>query len=117
MTQESKHLVRLWIWRGSAVFLIVVFFTVRALTRDRIPVRVATAAHVQLVNTISTNGRVEPEMNYELHSPIASAVKAVYVQPGDQVPSGKLLLVLDDVQARARLASAESGVKASQAAL
>jgi HlyD family secretion protein len=117
MTQESKHLVRLWIWRGSAVFLIVVFFTVRALTRDRIPVRVATAAHVQLVNTISTNGRVEPEMNYELHSPIASAIKAVYVQPGDQVPSGKLLLVLDDVQARARLASAESGVKASQAAL
>jgi HlyD family secretion protein len=117
MTQESKHLVRLWIWRGSAVFLIVVFFTVRALTRDRIPVRVATAAHVQLVNTISTNGRVEPEMNFELHSPIAAAVKAVYVQPGDQVAAGKLLLVLDDVQARARLASAESGVKAAQAAL
>ena len=69
------------------------------------------------VNTVSTNGRVEPEVNYEVHSPIATTVKAVYVQPGDRVPAGKLLMVLDDVQARARLASAESGVKAAQAAL
>jgi HlyD family secretion protein len=44
-------------------------------------------------------------------------VKAVYAQPGDQVPAGKLLLELDDTQARARLATAESGVKAAQAAL
>jgi HlyD family secretion protein len=117
MTQESKHSARLWIWRGSAVLLIVVFFTVRALTRDRIPIRVAAASYVQLVSTISTNGRVEPEMNYELHSPIAATVKALYVQPGDQVAAGKLLLVLDDVQARAREASAESGVKAAQAAM
>jgi HlyD family secretion protein len=117
MTQEIKHTTRLWIWRGSAVLLIIVFFTVRALTRDRLPIRVATAAHVQLVSTISTNGRVEPEVNYELHTPIATTVKAVYVQPGDQVAAGKLLLVLDDVQARARQATAESGVKAAQAAL
>jgi HlyD family secretion protein len=39
------------------------------------------------------------------------------VQPGDVVPAGKLLLVLDDTQARARVATAESGVKAAQAAL
>jgi HlyD family secretion protein len=117
MTQESKHSVRLWIWRGSAVLLIVVFFMVRSLTKDRLPVRVSAAAYVQLVSTISTNGRVEPEMNYELHSPIAATVKALYVQPGDQVAAGKLLLVMDDVQARAREASAESGVKAAQAAM
>jgi HlyD family secretion protein len=116
MTQERKQSARLWFWRGSAVLLIVVFFTVRALTRDRLQVRVAAAAHMQLVSTVSTNGRVEPEVNYELHSPIATTVKAVYVQPGDQVAAGKLLMVLDDLQARARLATAESGVKAAQAA-
>ncbi|MGA2349419.1 MAG: efflux RND transporter periplasmic adaptor subunit [Terracidiphilus sp.] len=70
-----------------------------------------------LVSTVSTNGRVEPEMNYEIHSPVSTTVKAVYVQPGDQVVAGKLLLLLDDVQARAREASAESGVKSAQAAL
>ncbi|HUD75426.1 MAG TPA: efflux RND transporter periplasmic adaptor subunit, partial [Terracidiphilus sp.] len=117
MTQERKQTVRLWFWRGSAVFLIVVFFTVRALTKDRLQVRVAEATHMQLVSTVSTNGRVEPEVKYELHSPIATIVKEVYVQPGDTVAAGKLLMVLDDLQVRAREASAESGVKAALAGL
>jgi HlyD family secretion protein len=97
--------------------LVIVFFAVRALTRDRLQVRVAEATHTQLVSTISTNGRVEPEVNYELHCPIATTVKEVYVRPGDQVAAGKLLMVLDDLQARARAASAESGVRAAQAGL
>jgi len=80
-------------------------------------VRVAAAAHMQLVSTVSTNGRVEPEVNYELHSPISTIVKEVYVQPGDVVAAGKLLMVLDDLQARAHLATAESGVRAAQAGL
>ena len=117
MNQDRKQTARLWFWRSSAVLLVVVFFAVRALTRDQLQVRVAAAADVQLVSTISTNGRVEPEMNYEVHSPIATTVKAVYVQPGDQVAAGKVLLVLDDVEARAREATAESGVRAAQAAL
>ena len=87
------------------------------MTRDRLEIHAYPAERVPLVSTISTNGRVEPEVNYEIHSPIATTVKAVYVQPGDVVAAGKLLMVLDDVQARARLASAESGVKAAQAAL
>jgi HlyD family secretion protein len=117
MTQESKPSARLWMYWGLAVLLIVVFFTVRSLTRDRLLVHAAPAARLALVSTISTNGRVEPEVNYEVHSPIATTVKAVYVQPGDQVAAGKLLLVLDEMQARAREAAAESGVKTAQAAL
>jgi HlyD family secretion protein len=117
MTQERKQSARLWFWRGSAILLIIVFFTVRALTRDRLQVRVAEAAHMPLISKISTNGRVEPEVKYELHSPISTTVKEVYVQPGDQVAAGKLLMVLDDLQARARAASAESGVRAAQAGL
>ena len=117
MTQDKSHSVRLWLWRGLAVLLVIVFFTVRALTKDRLPVRAAQAAHVPLASTVSTNGRVEPEVNYEVHSPLSTTVRAVFVQPGDQVPGGKLLLELDDTQARARMATAESGVKAAQAAL
>jgi HlyD family secretion protein len=117
MTQERKQSVRLWIYRSLAVLVVVVFFTVRALTRDRLLIHAAAAAHVPLVSTISTNGRVEPEVNYEAYSPISTTVKAVYVQPGDQVSAGKLLLALDDVEARAREATAESAVKAAQAAL
>jgi len=100
-----------------AVLLIVVFFTVRSLTRDRLPVRVVEVSRADLVNTVSTNGRVEPEINYEVHSPIATTVKAVFAQPGDRVAVGKLLMELDDVEARARLAAAQSGVKTAQAAV
>jgi HlyD family secretion protein len=117
MTEERKHLDRRWLWLGALLLTIAVFFSVRSLTRDRLQVRVARAERVPLVSTISTNGRVEPEVNYEIHSPLATTVKAVYVQPGDQVAAGKLLMVLDDAQARAGESAAESGVKAAEAAL
>jgi len=99
------------------VLLIIVFFTTRSLMRDRLPVREAQVQRQQLESNVSTNGRVEPEVNYEIHSPVSTIVKAVYAQPGDQVPAGKLLMLLNDVAARARLATAESGVKAAQAAV
>jgi HlyD family secretion protein len=44
-------------------------------------------------------------------------VKAVYVQTGDTVPAGKLLMQLDDIDARAKVASADSAVKSAQATL
>lgn len=119
MTEERKQSdrLRLWLWRGAGILIVIVFFTARFLMRDQLPVHAAKVTRQVLANTVSTNGRVEPENNYEFYSPVATTVKAVYVQPGDQVKAGKLLLVLDDVQARARLATAESGVKAAQAAV
>ena len=77
MNQDRKQTSRLWIWRGAAVLLVIVFFVVRSMTRDQLQVRVAAAADVQMINTISTNGRVEPEVNYEVHSPLATTVKEV----------------------------------------
>jgi HlyD family secretion protein len=83
--------------------------------RDELPVREVQVSHQMLENAVSTNGRVEPETNYAFYSPFSTTVKAVYAQPGDKVPAGKLIMVLDDVEARARVAAAESGVKSSQA--
>ncbi len=108
---------RTWLWIGAAVVLIAVFLTARFLLRDRLPVRVASVEHQPLQNTVSNTGRVEPVTNYQFYSPIATTVKAVYAQEGDTVPAGKLLVKLDDVAARAQVASAESAVKAAQAAL
>jgi HlyD family secretion protein len=117
MAEENEQKDRRWVWLVAAILLILVFFLVRSLTRDRLPVREARAAHEELVNTVATNGHVEPERNFEIYSPLATIVKAVYAQPGDAVPTGKLLMALDDSEARARLATAESGVKAAQAAV
>jgi len=117
MIRERKELNRRWLWLGAAVILVAVYFSARELTRQRLPVRVARVERAPLSSDISTNGRVEPDSNYIYTSPISATVKAVYVQQGDQVPAGKLLLALGDLEARARLAAAESGVKTAQAAL
>ena len=117
MAEERTQSGRLWLWVGAAILLILVFFAARFLLRERLPVREAQVSRAELINTVPTNGRVEPEVNYQINSPVATTVKAVYVQQGDQVPAGKLLMVLDDLPARARMATAESGVKAAEAAL
>ena len=117
MAQESKQLNWRWIWLGAAVALVGLFFAVRSLTRERLQVRVTEVSRQNLVSVLSTNGRVEPQQNYELHSPMATNVRAVYVKSGDQVAEGKVLAVLDDTDARARVATAESGLKSALAAL
>ncbi len=117
MAQQINQSARVWFWRGAAVVVVVVFLLARYLLRDQLPVRAVEVQHQLLVNTVSTNGRIEPESNFQFYSPLSTTVKAVYVQPGDHVKTGKLLLQLDDTEARASLANAESGVKAAQAAL
>jgi HlyD family secretion protein len=117
MAEQRTQSRRLWLWVGAAVVVVAVFFLARSLFRERLQVRAAQAEREVLVSTVSNNGKVEPEVNYQFYSPIATTVKAVYVQPGDKVPAGKLLIALDDVAARAQVAAAESGVKAAQATL
>jgi HlyD family secretion protein len=117
MAEQRTQSRRLWLWVGAAVVVVAVFFLARSLFRERLQVRAAQAEREELVSTVSNNGKVEPEVNYQFYSPIATTVKAVYVQPGDKVPAGKLLIALDDVAARAQVAAAESGVKAAQATL
>jgi len=117
MVKERKQLDRKWLWIGAVVILIFVYFGARSLTRDRLPVRVAQVSQEPLASTISTNGMVEPLHNIEVHASVSALVKAVYVQAGDTVPAGKLLMQLDDIEARAKLASADSAVKAAQASL
>ena len=108
MIKARSQTSRRWLWTGAVVVLLAVFFTARYFLRERLPVRVARVEHAMLLNTVSTNGRVEPVVNYPFYSPIATTVRAVYAQEGDVVPAGKLLVILDDVAARAQVATAES---------
>lgn len=117
MAKENSQLNWGWVWLTALVILVLVFMAVRSLTRERLDVRVAQVTRQSLKVTESTNGRVEPEMNIQVTSPISTTVKAVYVQPGDTVTAGKVLMQLDDIDALAKLATAESGVKTAQAML
>ncbi len=115
MTQVNKQIDRRILWAVGILLLFAVFFGVRALTREKLTVRTAKATRTEFISTVSTNGRVAPETNYQFSSPTNTTVKSVEVQPGAVVPAGKMLIELDDLPARARVATAESGLKSAEA--
>jgi len=116
MAEARTQSDRRWLWIGAMVALVAVFFAARDLLREKLLVQEAQALREPLKSTEDTNGKVEPEKPYDFYCPLATTVKAVNIQSGDRVPAGKLLIVLDDVEARARVAAAESGLKTAQAA-
>ena len=90
------------LWTLAAILLIIVFFAVRMLTREQLPLRVAQATMQDLATKDSTNGKIEPQHNFEAHAPAPGVVKHLYIKAGEAVPRGKLLLSLDDADAIAK---------------
>ena len=117
MAEQKKQRSRLWLWLGVVALLVAVFLTAHYFLRGQVPVREAQAVYQPLSKTVSTNGRVEPENPKSFYSPIATTVKAVYVQEGDRVPAGKLLIQLDDTDALAKVAGAENALEQAQIGL
>ena len=64
---------------------------------------------------VSTNGKIEPILNFEAHAPIATTVKRLLVKEGEHVRKGQLLLQLDDADIRSQAAKAQFQIKAAQA--
>lgn len=104
-----------WIWLAVAVGLVILFYFIRMATRSRVPIRTAAVQRSELKSTIPTNGKVEPQANFEAHAPYPGLIKALYVHEGEKVPEGKLLLSMNDADARARLATALAALKGAQA--
>jgi HlyD family secretion protein len=105
----------LLLWAVAAVLVVLIFFGVRRLTREELPLRVAEASYQDLEIKDSTNGKVEPQANFEAHAPAPATVKKLYVHSGDKVRKGQLLLALDDADAVAHAASALAALRSAQA--
>jgi HlyD family secretion protein len=84
---------------------------------DSIPIRTATVEQSSIRSVISTNGKIEPVNNFEAHAPISTSVRRVLVKEGDHVRKGQLLLELDDANARAEAARAQTQMRSAQADL
>ena len=115
-TVKTKRTRVRWVWLAAAVVIVLVFYFTRMATRSRVPVRTAVVVRSELRSTISTNGKVEPQVNYEAHAPFPGIIKALYVHEGEKVSTGRLLLSMDDTDARARLAAAVAALRSAQSA-
>ncbi len=102
---------------GVALFLVVLaVYAVRSLTRERVAVRTAQVTYQDLVKSFSTNGKVEPMDDFQAHSQAAGQVQDIYVDVGDKVKAGQLLLKMDDKYAQAQLAHAQATLQAAELA-
>ena len=114
-TIETKRSNTFLGWGIAIVLLVAGLFAYRYFSREKVQVRTARATYQTLISSTPTNGKVEPTEEYQAHAPGPSIVKKLYVDIGDKVKQGSLLLSLDAVDAQARVASAASALTAAEA--
>jgi HlyD family secretion protein len=99
------------------VLATVAVMGLRMITRDVVEVRAAAVTHQNLLSTISTNGRVEPIEPFQAHAQTPGVVQKIYVQIGEKVKKGDLLMKMEDADAVSRLATAKSSLSTAQASM
>jgi HlyD family secretion protein len=105
------------LWGIFLAVILAAFVIVRMSARDKVAIRVALVDHQNLVSSISTNGKVEPIDQFQAYAPAPGTVAKVYIEVGQKVKKGDLLIKLNDADSMARLATANSTLKSAQANL
>jgi HlyD family secretion protein len=103
-------------WGWLAAGLVVAAALIPVFTgKGTIRVRTTTVERSPIRSLVSTNGKVEPVVNFEAHAPISTTVKRLLVKEGDHVRKGQLLLQLDDADIRSQAARARSQITTAEA--
>ena len=108
---------RWWVTALAILAAVIVLAAFVSRRDDAIGVRTAVVVQSSIRSLVSTNGKIEPVNNFEAHAPAATSIRRVFVKEGDSVKKGQLLLVLDDADARAQAARAQTQLKTAQASL
>ena len=116
-TEQNRGIPPL-VWAALvAVILVAAVFGVRYLTREKVPVIVRPVSYQTISSTVPTNGKVEPVVPYQAHAPAAGIVQKIYVELGQQVQKGDLLISMNDADAQSRVASARASLSAARLTL
>jgi len=108
---------RWWVTALAILAAVIVLAAFVSHRDDALQVRTAVVEQSSIRSVVSTNGKIEPVNNFEAHAPVAASVQRVLVKEGDSVRKGQLLVILDDADARAQAARAETQLRAAQADL
>jgi HlyD family secretion protein len=101
---------------GAVVGAILwIFFVVRSCTQDVTEIRATSATRQNMERVESTNGKVEPIDEYQAHADFAGTVEKVYVDVGQKVKPGDLLVKMKDIDVDSKVAAANSALISSQA--
>jgi HlyD family secretion protein len=109
-TRTSQYVI----WGFVLILFVLAGFAIRSVTRERVTVVAATVSYQDLSKSFSTTGKVEPVDDFEVHAQAAGQVQDIYVDVGDKVKPGQLLLKMDDKYSLANLAHAQSTLQTAQ---
>lgn len=113
-TTETRRLNPVVLSGIVLAVIVLVVVGIKMFTRDTVEVRVSAVNHQNLLSTVSTNGRVEPVEYFQAHAPVPGVVAKIYVEVGQKVKAGDLLVKMDDSDAVAKLASANSTLRTAE---
>jgi HlyD family secretion protein len=116
-TTETRRLNPILLWVIFLVVIVLVFVVLRSSSRDTVEIKVAAVTRQNLVSSVSTNGKVEPIGEFQAYAPAPGVIAKVYVEVLQKVKIGDLLLKMDDSDAVAKLASAQSALRTAEATL
>lgn len=109
-----------WLRQNKIVVIIITILAIALIAaavsrRTVVHVRAETVTTADIINTISTNGKIEPVDNFQASAVAPAVVKKVLVKEGDRVKAGQLLVQLDDADARAQSARALAQLRGAEA--
>jgi HlyD family secretion protein len=110
-----------WIVFGSigAALLVVIIGLMAALrpSREIDPSKLAGAEKGEIARSVVATGKIEPVTKVEVKSKASGIVKKIYVDYGDRVKAGQLLVELDKEQLQASVRESRANLEAAKAAL
>lgn len=80
------------------------------------PALLSTVRRGDIARSVVATGRIEPRVKVEVKSKASGIVKKIYVEQGEFVRQGQVLLELDREQLEARVREARANLQAAQAA-
>jgi HlyD family secretion protein len=110
-TSRSRPIVFLGI---AVIFAVLVLIAFNLFARDIVEVRVAEVSRGNLISSVSNNGKVEPIDPFYAHASAPGVVEELFVDIGEKVKAGQLVVRMKDSDAAARLASSEATLHSAQ---
>jgi HlyD family secretion protein len=116
-TTEVKRSNPVVVWGAILLIILLLVFATRWLTRERVQVHVASPTFQDLLRQVSTNGKVEPIQEFQAHAAAPGEVAKLYVEVGDLVKPGTLLVKMADSEIQERLANSQLSISSAQVGL
>ena len=119
MKQKKSNTKKYLLWIGIPLFIVLIIFAVnKEKSTGGTKVSTELVTKRTIIETVSANGKIQPEIDVKISPYISGEVVELYVKEGDEVKEGQLLAKIDPeiyISSYERAEAALNTQKANQA--